>query len=68
MGDHSLVSRAQASELPGVHEGDIYSHPHLLRWLLLAYALIAPHGTFLVGDGIGNFLFLLESSLDRISQ
>ena len=67
MGGHSLVSRTQTSELPGVHECDIYSHHHLLRWLLLAYALIAPHGT-LLGDAIGNLLFLLKSPLDRISQ
>lgn len=69
MGSDSLVVHALASELTGVHEGNIYSHPYLLWWLVLTYALIVSHGTFLSEVGtISDLLFLLESPLDRISQ
>ena len=69
MGGNSLVGHALARELAGVHEGDIYSHPHLRLCLVLTYALSISHGAFLSEIGtISHLLFLLESPLDRISQ
>ena len=57
---NSLISQALASELTGVHKGDIYTHLYLLLRLVLANALSISHGTFLGEVGtISDLLFLL---------
>ena len=69
MRDNSLVSQALASELTGICKRSIHSHPYLLLWLILAYALSVSYSALLSEVGtISDLLFLLKSSLDRISQ
>ena len=69
MRDNSLVSQTLASELTGICKCSIHFHPYLLLCLILAYALSVSHSVLLCEVGtISDLLFLLESSLDRISQ